>query len=82
MLATTAQGLLRSTDAGDTWTPVQGAPLLHVVTWTADGSVAAGVDPGGTLWLSADGGGSWQQGAQLGAAPQAVAAAVGRSRWC
>lgn len=76
VLATTAQGLLRSTDAGDTWAPVDGAPLLQVVSWTPDGSVAVGVEPGGTSWVSADGGGSWQRGAQLGAAPHAVAAAV------
>ena len=76
VLATTAQRLPRSTDAGATWTRVDGAPLLQVVTWAADGSAVVGVDPAGTLWRSADDGGTWQQEAQLGSAPHAVAAAV------
>ena len=75
MLATTAQGLLRSGDAGVTWTPVAGAPLLQVVTW-ADPSTVVGVDPAGTLWRGTDDGGTWQQGAQLGSAPHAVEAVV------
>ena len=36
VLATTEQGLLRSTDAGSTWARVDGAPLLHVVAWGDD----------------------------------------------
>ena len=76
MLATTGQGLLRSTDARTTWAPVDGAPLLQVVTWADDGTAVVGVDPAGTLWRSTDGGGTWQQGAQLGSAPHAVAAAA------
>lgn len=74
VLATTAQGLLRSVDAGATWAPVDGAPLLQVVTWAADGNVVVGVDPAGTLWRSSDDGASWRQKARLGAAPHAVAA--------
>jgi photosystem II stability/assembly factor-like uncharacterized protein len=76
VLATTAQGLLRSVDAGATWVPVDGAPLLQVVTWAGEGAAAVGVDPVGTLWRSTDDGGTWQQGAQLGSPPHAVAAAV------
>jgi hypothetical protein len=76
VLATTAEGLLRSADAGTTWVPVDGAPLLQVVTWADDDTTAVGVDPAGTLWRSTDDGDTWQQGAQLGAAPHAVAAAA------
>lgn len=74
VLATTAQGLLRSADAGASWSPVAGAPLLQVVTWARDGSTAVGIDPGGTLWTTSDAGSSWQERAAVGAAPDAVAA--------
>jgi len=48
VLATTQQGLLRSTDAGASWGPVDGAPLLQVVAW-ADAATSVGVDPAGTV---------------------------------
>jgi photosystem II stability/assembly factor-like uncharacterized protein len=77
VLATTQQGLLRSTDAGSSWSAVGGAPLLQVVDWADDdGTTAVGVDPSGTVWTSTDGGGTWQQGARLGSAPHAVAASA------
>jgi photosystem II stability/assembly factor-like uncharacterized protein len=75
VLATTAQGLLRSTDAGTTWAAVEGAPLLQVVAW-ADASTTVGIDPAGVVWTSTDAAGTWRQTADLGAAPHAVAAAV------
>jgi hypothetical protein len=75
VLATTEQGLLRSTDDGATWVLDADAPLLQVVAW-ADGTTAVGVDPAGTLWTSVDAGDTWQPGAQLGSPPQAVAAAA------
>ena len=71
VLATTAQGLLRSTDRGGTWAAVAGAPALQVVAGTA-----VGVDPAGVVWTSADATRTWQRTANLGAAPHAVAAAV------
>ncbi|SNR25466.1 F510_1955 family glycosylhydrolase [Blastococcus mobilis] len=77
LLATTQQGLLRSADAGSSWSLVETAPLLQVVTWSGDGTTAVGVDPEGTVWTSTDGAGTWQQAARLGAAPHAVAAAPG-----
>jgi photosystem II stability/assembly factor-like uncharacterized protein len=73
VLATTAQGLLRSTDAGTTWAAVDGAPLLHVAAW-ADAGTAVGVGQAGAVWTSTDAAGTWQQTADLGAAPHAVAA--------
>ena len=75
VLATTQQGLLRSADAGSSWSPVDSAPLLQVVDWAEDGTTAVGVDPAGTVWTSTDAAGSWQERAQLGAAPHAVTAA-------
>jgi hypothetical protein len=73
VLATTAQGLLRSADGGATWTPDADAPLLQVVTW-ADERTAVGVDPAGTLWTSTDAAATWLPGRQLRTPPQAVAA--------
>ena len=80
VLATTTEGLLRSTDAGASWSPVAGAPLLQVVTWAGDGSTAVGIDPGGTLWTSGDAGSRWRERADVGAAPDAVAADADASR--
>lgn len=74
MLATTAHGLLQSADAGTSWVPVPGAPLLQVVTWSADGGTAVGVDPAGAVWTSTDDAGTWKQTATLDAAPHAVTA--------
>lgn len=73
VLATTSEGVLRSADGGATWAPVDGAPLLQVVTW-ADVGTAAGVDAAGTVWTSTDAAGTWQRAADLGASPHAVAA--------
>ncbi|MGX5653660.1 F510_1955 family glycosylhydrolase [Geodermatophilus nigrescens] len=73
VLATTAQGLLRSADGGTTWTSDADAPLLQVAAW-ADERTAVGVDPAGTLWTSSDGAVTWLPGRQLGTPPQAVAA--------
>jgi photosystem II stability/assembly factor-like uncharacterized protein len=73
VLATTEQGLLRSTDTGSSWAPVTAAPLLQVVAW-ADSATIVGVDPAGAVWRSADAGDSWQQVAHLDAAPHAMVA--------
>ncbi|WNV74807.1 F510_1955 family glycosylhydrolase [Geodermatophilus sp. DSM 44513] len=75
VLATTQEGLQRSTDGGASWTAVEGAPLLQVVTWA--GGAAVGVDPAGTVWTSEDGASTWRRGAALGSPPQAVAATAG-----
>lgn len=74
VLATTGAGLLRSADAGGSWAPVPGAPVLQVVTWAEDGATAVGVDPAGAVWTSTDAAASWQQTADLDSAPHAVAA--------
>ncbi|MCW2580581.1 MAG: hypothetical protein JWR82_2182 [Blastococcus sp.] len=74
VLATTGTGLLRSPDAGTTWAPVPGAPLLQTVAWTDDGTAAAGITPDGAVWTSTDAAASWQQRGQLDTAPSAVAA--------
>lgn len=75
-LATTQQGLLRSSDAGGSWSEAAGAPLLQVVDWASDGATVAGVDPSGQVWTSEDGGMDWQERTRLGSAPQAVYVSV------
>jgi hypothetical protein len=75
VLATTPQGLLRSDDAGTSWSTVAGAPALRAVAW-ADATTTVGVDATGTVWTSGDTGGTWQQTAELDTAPQALAAAT------
>jgi photosystem II stability/assembly factor-like uncharacterized protein len=73
LLATAASGPVRSTDAGATWAPVEGAPLLQVVDW-AEGQTVAGVTPEGTIAVSDDAGATWTERAGVGGPPQAVAA--------
>ena len=72
VIATTQDGLLRSDDAGSSWSPIGGAPLLQIVDWAPDGAGLIGVTPSGTVWMSADRGTTWQQGTDLGSAPQAI----------
>ncbi len=69
LLATTAQGLLVSQDAGrtfDPFTPAAPRPLLYVET-TGDG--VTGMDTEGRVWTLVDGG--WGETGTLGAAPAA-----------
>ena len=71
VLAGTAQGLLRSTDGGSTWSPVSGGPRLAVLSWSESGPVG-GVDGAGRLWVSTDGGVTWQERAHLDGPPKAI----------
>jgi photosystem II stability/assembly factor-like uncharacterized protein len=73
VLATTQGGVIRSTDAGESWESLREAPVLQFVAWAAARTVV-GVDPGGAVWTSRDGGNSWAEGPRLGAPPQALAA--------
>ena len=73
VLAATAQGLLRSTDGGTTWSGVAGVPLLQVVAWADDGATAVAVEPAGTVWTTSDSGVTWRQGPDVGPDVQAVA---------
>lgn len=58
-LATTEDGLMRSNDHGKSWNPVPGAPLLMITA--ISGNQAAGITPGGALYVSNDGGLQWQK---------------------
>jgi len=76
MVATTEQGLAISTDGGRSFAPMEGAPLLQLVSWTDD-STLVGVAPDGTTYVSDDDGQSWRQRASLQGPPEALTA-VGR----
>lgn len=71
VLATTEQGLARSTDGGRTFAVVPGAPALAVLTWPLAGSLY-GVGGDGTVHHSADGGASWTARGKAGGEPEAM----------
>jgi len=71
MLATTEQGLARSTDGGQTFRLFDDAPLLQLVTWPDDGRLV-GVAPDGTVHAGDDGGATWDQRGSVGGAPEAL----------
>lgn len=70
VLATTAEGLHRSTDAGTTWTLVDGAPRLLLTA--LDGETAVGVSPEGDVYTSPDAGTTWEAKASIGGSPTAI----------
>jgi photosystem II stability/assembly factor-like uncharacterized protein len=71
LLATTQDGLARSTDGGRTFSVVENAPLVQLVGWADDGTIAA-VTPDGVVYSSRDAGTTWTEGAELGGAPEAL----------
>ena len=76
ILATTADGVMRSLDQAKTFTPVGTQAQLVLLSWPDDGPLI-GVDPIGTVYASADSGTTWQSRKALGEPPQAVLAAGG-----
>ncbi|AQA22516.1 putative secreted glycosyl hydrolase [Rhodococcus sp. MTM3W5.2] len=75
--AVTPDGLQRSTDVALSFTVVEGAPDLVIVSAGADGSLW-GVDAGGTAWRS-DLSRSWQRVAEIGEVEALAAADYGRA---
>lgn len=73
LLATTERGLVRSDDGGRTFAAIPSAPVLAVLAWkTAD--ALYGIDPSGAVYVSADGGSSWEERGDVGGEPEALAA--------
>ncbi|MCX8454833.1 F510_1955 family glycosylhydrolase [Paenarthrobacter ureafaciens] len=58
VLATTPQGIQRSTTSGATWKPVNPGPVIQFAAF-ADALEAVGVAPDGTTYYSTDAGASW-----------------------
>lgn len=73
VLATTERGLWASRDDGATWAMVDDAPLMLLVAWAADETVA-GIEPDGTVHVSTDGGRTWQERGRVEGQPEALGA--------
>lgn len=72
VLATTEQGPVLSTNGGTSFAPIDGAPLLALLSWAGRTVYAAA--PGGDLYISGDGGASWTRTGFVGGQPSAIAA--------
>ncbi|TFD50350.1 hypothetical protein E3T43_18240 [Cryobacterium sp. Hh7] len=81
LYATTAEGVMLSTDVGRTFSAMSGAPvllLLDTVDANAGGGLV-GLDPSGAVWrLDAE---TWTQTGTTGRAPEAFAVVGGSSPW-
>ena len=73
VLATTAQGVLTSTDGGGTWAPLASAPPLVLVAW-ADPKTIVGLTPEGGLAVSEDAGATWKTNPEKVSSGQAISA--------
>jgi hypothetical protein len=71
VLATTEQGLARSDDGGRTFEVVPDVPVLQLIAWAEDGTIA-GVDPTGTVYVGADGPASLSEAGSLPGRPEAL----------
>jgi len=71
IVATTQDGVARSTDGGSDFATINGSPVLFFLDWpSADRLV--GVDPRGAVHVSDDGGDSWQRRGTVSGSPQAI----------
>ena len=71
ILATTEPGPALSTDGGRTFQPVDGAPVLLLVSWADDGTLV-GLDPTGIVYVGSDGPTSLTKTGTLGGQPEAL----------
>ncbi|WP_148575381.1 WD40/YVTN/BNR-like repeat-containing protein [Nocardioides caldifontis] len=72
LLATNSTGTLTVLDAfGASAQSVDGAPPLALIDWPA-ADLLVGVDPGGVVYSSTDGGGSWDRTSNVPGAPHAI----------
>ncbi len=73
VVATTADGPVTSDDGGQSFTPLDNAPLLALLAWSEDALYGAG--PDGTMYASDDDGRTWTQGASVDGVPMGLTAA-------
>ena len=74
VMLTTPQGMRRSRDRAATFEAVPNTPTLAYLSWPEAGELV-GVDPAGTVFVSADDGITWQPRVALDQKPQALLAA-------
>lgn len=73
VLATTPEGLQRSTDAGASWALNESAPILQYAAFASTSDVV-GVEPDGRVQVSADGGATWTPKGRTTSGVEAIAA--------
>ncbi|CCQ47521.1 BNR/Asp-box repeat family protein [Pseudarthrobacter siccitolerans] len=73
VLATTREGLQRSTDGGKTWALNTAAPIIQFVAY-ASGTEVFGVEPDGAVHHSTDAGSTWTQTGSIKGQVQAITA--------
>ncbi|GAA5101670.1 hypothetical protein GCM10025762_00340 [Haloechinothrix salitolerans] len=71
ILATTRDGVARSTDGGREFSVVDGSPVLILLDWPSSDRLV-GVDPEGAVHVSDDSGGTWTMRDTVSASPQAI----------
>lgn len=76
VLATTREGVQRSTDGGTTWALDKAAPVLQFAAF-AGATDAIGVAPDGTVHYSSDAGATWSRTGQIEGQVQAITAIEG-----
>lgn len=76
VLATTQEGMQRSTDAGATWALDKSSPIIQFAAF-ASAKEAVGVEPEGAVHYSADGGATWSRKGQINGEVLALAATEG-----
>ncbi|MDO3397097.1 F510_1955 family glycosylhydrolase [Nocardioides cremeus] len=71
LVATSEAGLLLSTDAGESFSPLTDAPLLMLVDWAEDGGLV-GISPTGQVHTAEDADDEWSEQATVDGAVQAM----------
>ena len=71
VVGTTEQGPVASTDGGTSFTPIAGAPLLALLSWTP--SHLYGITPDGIVHTSTDDGANWDEVGTVPGQPSAMA---------
>jgi hypothetical protein len=73
-VSTTANGIFLSVDGGGTWRAID--PKANVrLAWPEEDALYR-IDPGGPVWVSADGGETWEERGSTGGEPRELTAAT------